>query len=83
MTPIKIKSDIKYELLYKLKLKALINKGFCYKCTIILIFILIFIFLNYFSLFLISIKISNNNKNLNQITKKEWSALLVSKKIAI
>jgi hypothetical protein len=44
MSPIKIKSDLKYEILCITKLKALINKTFYYKFIIVLISIFFYIF---------------------------------------
>ena len=58
MSPIKIKSDLKYEILCITKLKALINKTFYYKFIIVLISIFFYIF----SPFLINIKFQKIDK---------------------
>lgn len=68
MKPIKIKSDLEYEISSQSKINKLSRKNFYY----IYIILLIFIFFNYFSLFLNYTKIQNNNKNTSELIENNF-----------
>jgi hypothetical protein len=70
MIPIKIKSDLKYEIFSQSKINKLINRAFYYICIILLILIF----------FIYNTKILNNNKNSIQ-NKGYMASTIGSKKI--